>query len=144
MRTWKVVGFFIFTILYLPAAVAHSAIDGLWTTIDDTTGKKRALVRLTTHNGVLGGTIVDVYPEPGDTGFCSKCPGAFKDKPTKGLQFIWGLKEKAPGAWDDGHILDGKTGKIYRVKMTVKGNKLYVRGYVGLSMLGRTQIWVRG
>ncbi len=142
MRVWKVLCFFVLTMLYLPA-FAHQSPDGLWTTIDDNTGKKRALVRLATHDGILGATIVEVYPEPGDTGVCSKCPGEFKDKPTKGMKFVWDLKEKSPGSWDDGYILDGKSGKIYRVKMNLKGDKLYVRGYVGIAMLGRTQVWVR-
>lgn len=143
MRTWKLLYPIIFAMLYLPLAMAQSSPEGVWTTIDDVTGKKRAVVRLMLDHGVLNGVIEKVYPQPGDTGKCSKCPGEFKDKPTVGLRIIWGLKEKRPGAWDDGYILDGKTGKIYRVKINVKGDKLFVRGYVGIAMLGRTQVWER-
>ena len=116
---------------------------GTWTTIDDKTGQKRALVRIDESKGTLNGTIVKVFPQPGDTGVCANCPDGFKDKPIEGLQFIWGLKDQGNGVWDGGRILDPKNGKIYRAKMTLEGNKLYVRGYMGISALGRTQMWVR-
>lgn len=142
MRQWKAFLALILTVLFIPVALAQSPA-GIWTTIDDKTGKKRAVVRINVSGNTLSGTIVNVYPQPGDTGICSKCPGGFKDKPIKGLQIVWGLKDKGNGEWDGGQILDPKTGKIYRAKMTLKGNKLYVRGYIGVSVLGRTQVWVR-
>ncbi|KTD62037.1 DUF2147 domain-containing protein [Legionella spiritensis] len=132
----------ILMLLFVPTVFAQS-VAGTWTTIDDKTGKKRAVVNLSVSGNTLNGTIVKVYPQPGDTGICSKCPGAFKDKPIKGLRFVWGLKDQGNGVWDGGKILDPKTGKIYRAKITQEGNKLYVRGYVGFSMLGRTQVWVK-
>ena len=143
MKVRKLLFLFIFAITNISAALANQSPEGYWTTMDDNTGKKRALVYLSIQNNVLGGVIEKVYPQAGDTGICSKCPGEFKDKPTKGLKFVWGLKEKSPSSWEDGYILDGKTGKIYRLKLTVKGNQLYVRGYVGVAMLGRTQVWLK-
>jgi len=132
-----------FAFLYAPALLAASTPTGMWTTIDDKTGGKRAVVSLDIVDGTLNGTIVRVFRQKEDTGICSKCSGGLKDKPIEGLQFLWGLKDKGDGVWSGGQILDAKTGKIYRVKLTMKKNKLYVRGYVGLSMLGRTQVWVR-
>ncbi len=142
MKHLKILFFLVLTALYLPQAFAESPV-GNWTTVDDKTNEKRAVVQLTETNGTLNGTIVKVFPQPGDKGICSKCPDGFKNKPIKGLQFLWGLKDRGDGVWDDGHVLDAKTGKIYRAKVTVKGNKLYVRGYIGMSLLGRTQVWVR-
>jgi uncharacterized protein (DUF2147 family) len=125
------------------SAMAESLAGTTWVTIDDKTGKPRAEVQLSEVNDVVSGQIISVYPQPGDTGICSKCPGAFKDKPIKGLRFVWGLKQKGNVNWDGGSILDPKTGKVYRAKMMLKGNQLYVRGYIGVSVLGRTQIWNR-
>ena len=48
------------------------------------------------------------------------------------------------GEWVDGSIYDPKTGKTYSCKMTLKGNdKLSVRGYIGISLIGRTDVWTR-
>jgi len=143
MNVWKLIAIFFFVFSFLPKVMANQSPEGLWTTFDDNTGKERAIVHLFVQDGELTGTVDKIYPKPGDTGLCSKCPGEFKDKPSIGLKFVWGLKEKSPGTWEDGYILDGETGKIYHVKMTVNDNKLYVRGYVGISMLGRTQVWTR-
>jgi uncharacterized protein (DUF2147 family) len=143
MKLWKALSIFIFMTLMIPFANAMSPA-GRWTTIDDVTGKKRAVVNITISNGVLNGTIVSFYPQPGDNGICDNCPGNFKGKPVKGLRFIWGLKDDGNGQWSGGNILDPKTGKVYRAKITQEGNsKLQVRGYVGISVLGRTQTWVR-
>ena len=144
MRVWKLLFIFICSMSYLPSGVAASVLEGKWLIIDDKTGERRALALFVIKEGALSATIADIYPRPGDTGVCSACPGDFKDKPVKGLQFVWGLKETTEGEWDGGYILDAKSGKIYRVKMIVKDDKLYVHGYIGIAMLGRTQVWVRG
>jgi uncharacterized protein (DUF2147 family) len=142
MKYWNSVLALFLGLIYLPVAMAASPA-GTWTTIDDKTGKKRAVVRLSVRGGKLSGTIVKIYKQAGDTGICKKCKGSFKNKPVVGLRFVWGLKDKGNGVWDGGRILDPKNGKIYRCKITQKGNKLLVRGYVGISLLGRTQTWVK-
>ena len=137
--------FFVWSILaifYVSSAIAKSPV-GDWITIDDKTGKKHSEVHLSLSQNELSGKIMRVYAEAGDTGICKLCPGEFKNKPIKNLVFIWGLKENNDGSWGGGEILDPKTGKIYHVRMLQKRDKLYVRGYVGLPILGRTQIWER-
>jgi len=47
------------------------------------------------------------------------------------------------GAWENGTIYDPKSGKTYSCKMTLKDNKLNVRGFIGVSLLGRTDTWTR-
>ena len=143
MRTWKLLFTLVFAMFYQPAFAVQESPQGTWTMIDDKTGDKRLEVRLSIQDGILTGSIESVYPQPGDSGFCLKCPGDFKDKPTQGLQFVWGMKETSPGVWDGGQILDPKSGKIYSLKMTMKGDELNVRGYIGIAMLGRTQVWRR-
>lgn len=143
MKLWKALCGFVFAVCYLPAVMAAGSPAGTWTTIDDKTGAKRAVVSISVSGGTLSGTIVKVFPQAGDTGICSKCSGAFKDKKIQGLTFVWGLKDQGNGVWGGGSILDPKTGKVYKAKITLEGNKLLVRGYVGVSLLGRTQTWVR-
>jgi uncharacterized protein (DUF2147 family) len=144
MKLWKAFVGLIGVIGYLPLALALSQSPvGDWTTIDDKTGEKRAVVNLSLSGDTLNGTIINIYSQPGDTGICTNCPDGFKDKKTIGLQFLWGLKKQSDNVWSGGSILDPKTGKIYRAKITLEGNKLYVRGYIGVSLLGRTQIWVK-
>ena len=142
MKQWKTLLVFIMMTLIIPFAKAASPA-GNWTTIDDVTGKKRSVVHISVSGNSLSGTIMKVFPQPGDTGKCNNCPGAFKDKPIKGLTFLWGLKDEGNGTWSGGHVIDPKTGKVYKAKITMDGNKLHVRGYVGVSLLGRTQTWVR-
>lgn len=143
MKKTKLVLISVFFFVFTPLALAALSPAGNWITIDDKTGKKRAVIKISVSGNRLSGTILNVFPQPGDIGVCNKCPGNFKDKPIKGLQVVWGLKDQGNGVWDDGQILDPKSGKIYRAKMTLQGNKLYVRGYIGMSILGRTQVWVR-
>ena len=64
--------------------------------------------------------------------------------PLLGLQilknFVYDADDKE---WEDGTIYDPKNGKTYSCIMTLSGNNLNVRGYVGISMLGRTGVWTR-
>ncbi len=118
--------------------------EGLWATHDDVTGKKRAIIKVSLDHNKLEATIIKIFKEPGDTGICSHCPGAFKDKPILGLKLAWGLVSTGKNKWGEGHILDPQKGKIYRAKMQlVNENSLAVRGYYGVSLLGRTNVWYR-
>ncbi|MEO7071478.1 MAG: DUF2147 domain-containing protein, partial [Rhodanobacter sp.] len=67
-----------------------------------------------------------------------------KDKPIEGMTFMWGLTRNG-NVWDGGKIVDPKSGKEYKVKLTLTngGNSLDVHGYVGFALLGRTQTWQR-
>ncbi len=62
----------------------------------------------------------------------------------QGLVLMWDLK-RDENAWAKGHIVDPKDGKIYGCKLEVSpdGKTLSVRGYMGLSLFGRTQKWQR-
>lgn len=119
---------------------------GLWQTYDDKKGDLRSTVRLEVQGGELVGTIVKAFTRPGEPvpPVCDRCPGAFKDQPIEGLRFLWGLKGTGR-QWDGGRVLDPEDGKVYRVKLTLSpdGQKLDVRGYIGVSMFGRTQTWKR-
>jgi uncharacterized protein (DUF2147 family) len=119
---------------------------GLWRTIDDKSGKERSLVRVTESNGQLQITIEKLFREPGEepNPLCDKCSGERKNKPVTGMQIGSGLKKDGE-VWSGGEILDPENGKTYKCKVWVedKGRKLHVRGFIGVSVLGRTQVWIR-
>ena len=145
MSLWKTLCGLVFAVACIPGAIAASqpTILGNWVTVDDKTGEKRAVITVSESGGVYSGVIDKVFPQPGDTGMCENCPDGFKGKKVLGLRFLWDLKKEGNNEWGGGSIIDPKTGKIYKVKATLEGNKLHVRGYMGISLLGRTQTWVR-
>ena len=75
---------------------------------------------------------------------CSACEGERKDQPITGMVILRDLK-KDDDEWTGGTILDPSNGKTYKCKIAVEngGKKLKVRGFVGMSLFGRTQHWVR-
>jgi uncharacterized protein (DUF2147 family) len=135
--------------LLLSAPLAHAddtSPVGLWQTIDDTTHKPTALIRITEQNGQLQGRIEKLILAPGadPNPSCVACSGALKDQPVVGLTILSGLK-KDGAIYNGGEILDPNNGKTYRSKLTLLdgGKKLEVRGYIGTPLLGRSQTWVR-
>lgn len=118
---------------------------GLWKTIDDDTGKPKALIRITENNGELRGKIEKLFLDIGEKSpKCDKCEGAQKDQPIIGMTILSGMKQEGT-EYGDGQILDPANGKVYKSKMSLadNGKKLNVRGYIGMPMLGRTQTWLR-
>lgn len=134
--------------LLLPAIVLAQAASpvGLWRNIDDKTGKPRALIRVVETQGMLQGRIERVFPAPGESPDprCVKCEGANRNAPVLGLVIMSGLRQDGD-EYVDGQILDPDSGSTYRSKLRVLdgGQKLSVRGYIGLPALGRTQVWIR-
>ena len=66
-------------------------------------------------------------------------------RPLLGLVNLWGFSyDEKENNWDNGHIYDPKTGKEYKCTITPKDkNTLDVRGYIGISLIGRTDTWTR-
>ncbi len=136
------------TLALLPLAVQASEATpvGLWRTIDDKTGKEKSLVRITEVNGELRGTIEKLSREPNEdqNPMCDKCSGERKGKPVLGMMILSGLKRDGK-EWTGGEILDPNNGKTYKCKISMDdaGKKLNVRGFIGVALLGRTQVWLR-
>ena len=132
-------------LFFLLLAKTFAAVSpvGQWTTIDDVTHKVRSIIQITQSNGVYYGTIVKIYPQPGDTGICQTCPGNFKGKKILDLTIMWGMKATGDNTYGGGKILDPKSGEVYSCKMSLSpdGKTLTVRGYIGISLLGRSQTW---
>ncbi len=132
--------------LILPSLSHAAPIEGRWVTIDDNDGSKKSIVVLqVTSEGVLQGTIESLLQPESRGKLCKKCPGDFKDKPLEGMTFMWGLNQESPGEWSEGKILDPKSGKVYKAKASLsEDNKtLTVRGFIGISLFGRSQTWLR-
>lgn len=132
-------------------SLVHAAISpvGYWTTIDDVTGKPRSIMQIFEEGNVLYGKVVKSYPQPGDDkgDICVKCKGVAHNKRVIGMVIMKGLKQSAnnPAQWSGGTILDPLSGKTYKCFITVvnNGRSLNVRGYIGFSLFGRTQTWIR-
>ena len=123
-----------------------SSPAGVWKSIDDKTKKERSIIRITEVNGEFQGVVEKLFDQPGDdpAHLCKECKGERKDKPIIGMTILWGLK-KDGDTWAGGEILDPDNGKTYRCKMTLSedGKSLNVRGFIGISLIGRSQIWWR-
>lgn len=122
---------------------------GQWKTIDDATGQVKSIVQIRKQDGTLYGTVVEVFNPPAPNPLCIHCPGIFKDRPVVGLQILWGLRKTSAGnsgvEWTGGQVLDPENGKIYHCLLTLadNGQTLRLRGYIGFSLFGRTQRWLR-
>lgn len=138
---------FLFALLLSTGAFAQQVSPvGQWRTIDDHSGKPRSIVEVYANpDGTLSARIVRLLDmSKGPNPMCDACRGARHGKPVVGMVIAWGLGADG-NAWGGGRILDPDNGKEYSVKFTPVegGRKLEVRGYVGFSLLGRTQVWLR-
>ncbi|UUC45393.1 DUF2147 domain-containing protein [Flavobacterium cerinum] len=119
------------------------SVVGKWKTVDDETGEAKSIVEITESGGKIYGKVVEILNPAKKNAKCKDCTGEDKDKPILGLTIIKGLK-KSGDEYTDGKILDPNKGKLYKCTVKLDGSdKLNVRGYVGISLIGRTQTWSR-
>ena len=118
---------------------------GFWEQSDDT-GEVGAWFLFEDHEGVFDGRLVKTFRKPGDAGndLCDKCKGDQKNARMLGLTIISGMKRDGLN-YKDGSILDPRDGTVYHAQMELSedGQQLSVRGYLGIPLLGQTQIWTR-
>ncbi len=133
----------------LAAATEPPAPDtspvGLWRQVDEKTGQAQGLVRIFVRDGALYGRIERVFNPADAAGVCEQCTDDRKGKPIVGLELLRGLRPDGDGSWSGGDILDPGTGKVYGASLRLAdgGQKLIVRGYLLISLLGRSQTWIR-
>lgn len=119
------------------------SVIGRWKTIDDETNKPKSVVEIYEKSGKIYGKVVEIFEADKRNKVCEECSGEDKNKPILGIIVIKGLKKDGK-EYNDGQILDPKNGKLYKCYITLEGNdKLKVRGFIGVSLLGRTQYWYR-
>ncbi|HVP65283.1 MAG TPA: DUF2147 domain-containing protein [candidate division Zixibacteria bacterium] len=124
------------------AQIATSPV-GLWKTFDDKTGEAKSLVRIYEQNGHYFGKVEKTL-RPNAKQTCDKCKDDLKDKPIVGMVVMRNMKADGD-EFTGGDILDPENGSVYKCKFKLEdgGKKLRVRGFIGFSMLGRSQTWER-
>ena len=133
----------------LSSLVFAQDISGIWQNIDDKTGSSKALIEIRKDsNGAYIGKIIKVTPRPGYTPkeTCVNCPPPYTNKPILGMDILTGLKHvQGTNNYDKGRVIDPLAGKIYdaKVRINANGKRLTLRGYMGVSALGRSQTWIR-
>ena len=143
-------GFLGLSITFTSLMTYAASIEGYWKSIDDRTGEQLSIYEIKkAPDGTYQGKILYRYSVPGGVALthCTKCPPPYTNKPLVGMETFFGFKqdEKNPNLYMDGRLLEPKSGKIYKGKATVTadGKRMRLRGYVGVSALGRTQVWIR-
>jgi uncharacterized protein (DUF2147 family) len=128
------------------APAAEPTVAGLWEQVDENTGKAESWFKISEHNGIYEGKVVKIFSKPGEdeNWVCAKCEGPEKGAPVLGLTLIKGMRRNGL-TYENGTIMDPRDGSLYRalMKLSPDGQKLEVRGYLGISLFGRSQVWNR-
>ncbi len=130
-------------LVFFSISMNSQSIVGKWKTIDDETGDAKSVVEVFSKSGKIYAKVVEILEPENRNRVCTKCSGEDKNKPILGLTIIKGLT-KDDSEYNSGEILDPKNGKLYKCALSLESkDKLKVRGYIGFSLLGRTQYWYR-
>jgi uncharacterized protein (DUF2147 family) len=126
-------------------APAPSTAEGMWEQMEDN-GKVGSWFYIYEREGVFEGKIVKMFLKPGENPNppCIRCTGEQKNQPTLGLTLIKGMQKKGR-SYENGTILDPRDGSVYsaRMELSPDGQKLIVRGYLGIELFGQSQTWRR-
>lgn len=139
----KTLSLFLVSMLFtLLSFAGNSAIIGQWYTTD-----KGAIVEIYQCGDKLCGKIIWLKEPNKDNGTPKtdeNNPDAKKhNDPIIGMNMLKGFVADGDDEWEDGEIYDPKSGKTYSANMELDGEILEVRGYVGISLFGRTEKWTR-
>ncbi len=123
-------------------AQEEDAIIGEWYT-----GEGKALVKIYKCDDLYCGKIIWLKEPKYDDG-TDKIDKNNPDESKRarkiiGLDIVWGFKHKVKNKWAGGKIYDPDNGKTYSCKIKLMDNELKVRGYIGISLFGRTTVWTK-
>lgn len=135
----------------LNAAADKASPVGLWKQFDSH-GTAKSLVRITESNGHYQGTLIKLLNRSpaeiarnGEHPVCSACSGTRQNQPLVGMTVMRGVTRQGSNRWGGGTVLNPASGKFYRVTLQLddQGEKLEVRGYIGISLFGHTRVLQR-
>ena len=129
-------------LLVLAAPAFAQSVDGCWATIDDDDGSVKSYVRIYSEGGAKVGDIVRLTNSGGR---CSDCADRYNNRVLRNERIMSGFRADG-NRYTGGSIIDPKSGRTYNALMNlVEGNsdRLYLRGYIGVRALGRSQTWRR-
>ena len=140
MKSGLLLGF-VLLLSFSVQAQSASDITGLWWNAE-----KTAKIEVYEEGGKYFGKIVHLV-EPNENGkpkTDKENPDAkLKNRKLEGLVILEGLEYDEDNEYEDGEIYDPKSGKTYSANAELKGDKLDLRGYIGISLIGRTSTWER-
>lgn len=141
----KKVLFFALALISAVAVNAQSPV-GRWKTIDDETNQPKSEIEIYEQNGKLYGKVVKfLRPGADPERICTACTDWRKGQKIMNMVIVRDM-QLVDGYYQGGKILDPEKGKEYSCKMWLVGgnpNEMEVRGFLGISALGRTQKWYR-
>lgn len=125
------------------AQIKADDIVGIWAT----TEKEPAKIQIYKSTGKYYGKIVWLKnaTENGKPKVDNNNPDKNRQKePIIGLVILKDFSFDGDDEWNDGTIYDPENGKTYSCNLALKNkNTLHVRGYIGISLFGRTETWTK-
>jgi uncharacterized protein (DUF2147 family) len=141
-NTMKTLPVLLLALLFsVPALADPAPVAGTWLS-----GDGDGLIEVRVSGNEISGMIFgsrNKDPDRPTTDIHNPDP-ALRDQLLIGLEIFSGFNYDGDGAWSGGFIYDPNSGKTYRCKLKLKDrNTLKLRGYIGISLLGRTDVWTR-
>ena len=128
------------TVCLLPGLNASASNDGV---IGTWRGPEHSVIRIAPCGGALCAQVLSTGDETAARVDSNNPEATLRTRPLCGLQIGEGFHGSDPNKAEGGHLYDPRTGKTYKGSLVSQGDVLLLRGYVGISLFGRTARWSR-